>query len=82
MFARADSGAPTRRELLMTKVGRGDDRAYNHTMPAPRDLNVGADPHYFSIILSVTFSNRYFPVSLTVTTEKLSHGTYCFGGGR
>jgi hypothetical protein len=41
-----------------------------------------AAPPYFSIILNVTFSDRYFPVILTVTAEKLRCRPFRLGGDR
>jgi hypothetical protein len=69
----------------MTKIGCGGGRAYNPAMvvAAPKPSvsastriieSCGEDAtHYFSVILNVTFCDRYFPVILTVTIGKLPY---------
>jgi hypothetical protein len=69
----------------MTKIGCGGGRAYNPAIvvaarkpsvsDSMRTIESGEETgaHYFSIILNVTFCNRYFPVILTVTLGKLPY---------
>ncbi len=59
------------RVIVMAKMAVAlDGTASLRTMGSDRKA-----PHYFSIILNVTFRNRYFPVILTVTAAKLPERT-------